>query len=501
MAEKKTKSQNKEKIYRKEICATENTIEKEKKTYRGAVKILLKADKELKAAEKKAKKKKSEKNVARLEAAKKAVAMAALEFKAADDTLDNAVEDLQHKSNYLCRYYHSQGKPKAARKESARFDKYYERYTAELSKVSKNSDNVVSSAFAGMVVSKKDKKNKKPVPQPVPFEKSAEAAPVEEAPAVVASSAACAPAPQVAEQPSAISQTSFAAALDGAAPQFAAPAAATVAPVSIDVTEIVEEAVNATMKNFMSALEKKMAGVSFAVPGVTGAENPEALSTVATEEAYVVKRLGELIDGMKEIMEAINLLSAKSAELVEKQKAASEVQNELTKTQRTTMREIQGIQVRQKLVISEQEALVAEQTVAFEHHKLVAEAQQALSEQQQISVDEINALIDNQKALNATVKETVDSNKSIVALAEKTVEIQKNLSEKQQDLLVAQKEAMTAHRQMARGQRSAEAKRRTAENRAAKKAAEEKKAEEAAAAAAEAPAVEAEVSLEAMATE
>ena len=124
MAEKKTKPQNTVKAYRKEIFATEKMIEKEKKTYAKAVKNLLKADKALKSIEKKANKKQNEKNLAKLADAKKAVAMAALEFKSADDAIDVAIEELQHKSNYLCRYYHSQGKPKAAKKESARFDKY-----------------------------------------------------------------------------------------------------------------------------------------------------------------------------------------------------------------------------------------------------------------------------------------------------------------------------------------------------------------------------------------
>ena len=98
MAEKKTKPQNTEKAYRKEIFATEKMIEKEKKTYTKTVKNLLKSDKALKAIEKKANKKQNEKNLAKLADAKKAVAMAALEFKAADDAIDVAIEDLHRPS-------------------------------------------------------------------------------------------------------------------------------------------------------------------------------------------------------------------------------------------------------------------------------------------------------------------------------------------------------------------------------------------------------------------
>lgn len=405
MANNKKELKQKEKGFKADIAATEKNIEKDMKSYRNAVKTLEKADKAYEAAALKA-----DTNPDKLEKAKKAVAEAALEYKMLDDSIDASVASLQEKSNFLYGFYSSTDKEGLANKENARFERYYAKHIAEMAKASKGSDGIVASVFAG--VSK----------APVSADKPEVVAPVATA------AAAC---------------------------------DVNLAPIDLDVTDIVKEAVDATMKSFAEAFKAKVADGEVPVAAVPCDQNSgEALQTIANEQAFVVDKLNDLLEGMKNIIDTINALNTKSAEIIEKQKAAGEVQNELTKTQRTTMREIQGIQVRQKLVITEQEALVAEQTVAFEHHKLVSEAQQALSEQQQISVDEINALVDNQKVLNATVKATADSNKSIVAMAEKTAQAQKNLTEKQQDLVALQKEVMAAHRQVARGRRSTESKRR-----------------------------------------
>ena len=403
MASNKKDLKQKEKDFKADIAATEKDIEKDMKSYRSAVKALLDADKAYEAAALNA-----GANPMKFEQAKQKVADAAREYKMLDDAIDASVAALQEKSRFLYCFYNSADKAALASKENARFEKYYAKHNEMMAKAAGNADDIVSSVFEGM------RRSVAPV------------APV--APVVV---------PKACD--------------------------VNVAPIDLDVTDIVKEAVDATMKSFTEALKTKSVDVA---PVANDQNKTEALQTIANEQAFVVNKLSELVEGMKNIIDSINALNTKSAEIIEKQKAASEVQNELTKTQRTTMREIQGIQVRQKLVITEQEALVAEQTVAFEHHKLVSEAQKALGEQQQISVDEINALVENQKALNATVKETLDSNKSIVAMAEKTAEAQKNLTEKQQDLIALQKEAMAAHRQVARGQRSAESKRRPAANKA-----------------------------------
>ena len=507
MASDKKKIKQIEKSYKAEIDQTEKAIEKEKKEYHKAVKALLKADKELAPINKKVMKKPTDKNLEKQAAAKKVLSDAALEYKAIGDSIETRMSELEQKSDYLSRFYFQNGNSKEANNEKGRFERYYEKHVAELCKAAKNSDEVVSSAFDATGTEKEVENELStdsiPVPAPEVFEE--EEAMIEETAAVEETAAEQAPKAAPVAAPKAPYAPQYSCGYAPApypygypcppAPQQAAGVEVmdreiNIAPIDLDVTEIVAEAVNATIKSFTEAIEKKVAECvgNMALPTVAAAPvadtegRAEALATIAGEQAFVVSKLSELIDGVKEIMDAINDLTAKSADILEKQKAASEVQNELTKTQRTTMREIQGIQVRQKLVITEQEALVSEQTVAFEHHKLVAEAQQALSEQQQISVEEINALVDSQKALNASVKETVDANKSIVAMAEKTAEAQKNLTAKQQDLIAIQKEAMSAHRQIARGQRSAEAKRRPAKK-------------------AEAPAVEAEVSLEAIATE
>ena len=435
-----------EKSYKTDIAETEKLLESEKKKHRKSAKALAKAQGKIEPLANKAEANPTEKNIENLETAKKAVADALLEYKTVDDSIDVAVGDLQDKSDYLARFYSANGNSKDADKEKIRFDKYYAKHNEKMAKNSKKSDQVVSDVYKEIEEDMKRENTNAPVMM--------NQAPVAEPVYTGAVS-------EMAERQ------------------------INIAPIDLDVSEIVAEAVDATMKSFSKIMEQRIGEFAATVPVAQAPAAPAAVSeasgdalvAIANEQAFVVNKLSELIDGMKEIMEAINALSAKSAELLEKQKAAGEVQNELTKTQRTTMREIQGIQVRQKLVITEQEALVAEQTTAFEHHKLVAEAQQALAEQQQISVEEINALVDNQKALNSTVKEAVDSNKALVVAAEKTAEAQKNLAEKQQDLVLLQKEIMAAHRQVARGQRSAESKRRTAPAKEAEVKAEEPVAE------------------------
>ena len=71
MAKDKKQLKQAEKSYKAEIAAAEKEIDSDKKTYRKAVKTLLKADNQLKPIARKAAKRPTDKNMERLEEAKK----------------------------------------------------------------------------------------------------------------------------------------------------------------------------------------------------------------------------------------------------------------------------------------------------------------------------------------------------------------------------------------------------------------------------------------------
>ena len=170
MANDKKKIKQIEKSYKAEIEQTEKVIEKEKKEYHKAVKALLKADKELAPINKRVMKKPSDKNLEKQAEAKKALSDAALEYKAIGDSIETRISELEQRSDYLSRFYFQNGDSKAANNEKGRFERYYEKHVAELCKASKNSDEVVSSAFDATGAEKEvaDELSTDSIPVPAP---------------------------------------------------------------------------------------------------------------------------------------------------------------------------------------------------------------------------------------------------------------------------------------------------------------------------------------------
>ena len=199
-----------------------------------------------------------------------------------------------------------------------------------------------------------------------------EAAPVEQKPA---------PAPQPAETRTVNTEASV--------------ASVNVAPVTIDVTPIVERAISAAMQKLSSGMDRRLeeyvsninlptvnsVATSPAVPTAadTGAisdavknagANAELGKHVLEEEQYIFEKLTAMCEQLKTLLNGIADMSAAYLEIAAKQKEVAELQKQTNDMQRHTMREQQGVQVNQKLVNKEQIDLVTEQSLVLDFQRI-----------------------------------------------------------------------------------------------------------------------------------
>ena len=196
-----------------------------------------------------------------------------------------------------------------------------------------------------------------------------------------------------------------------------------VAPASIDITPIVEDAVKAAMEKFTAAFAKSADGfmngkTAAAAEGVSADVCSAALvmeNEIAEGEREIVEKLSELIENIKSISKEMIALGAAYIELSALQRDAVESQKQVNDMQRSLSRELQGVKTHQKLINQEQ----AE----------VSRAQAALIEEQKANAE-------NQKLL--------------LSSAEELRELQRELSEKQAEITELQKAAMAENKQMLR---------------------------------------------------
>ena len=225
------KPQNTATVYKKDIEAAKKRISAEMKNYGKAVDNLIKADKAHTDTRRKVDVKPSEKNKLELASAKKELAMAVYEHKAASDNLDLAVDDLQQKSTRLSRYYHSNGKIRKANVEKVEFEKYYETHVDDVKKLSKNSEEIVAAAFQSATV-------KKPIRAAEMFGANSSY-----------EFAAGIPYPEKAEEAVEEKKEPI---------TFSFEEGENNSRVTVDVTDMVEEAVRVTLAKFVAAFEAKV---------------------------------------------------------------------------------------------------------------------------------------------------------------------------------------------------------------------------------------------------
>ena len=257
-------------------------------------------------------------------------------------------------------------------------------------------------------------------------------------------------------------------------PYYMPPQGVTIAPMSIDISKTVEDAISASLEKFKEAFAKRIDGCVNELPVMASSEeNISAESdgvyemevSVLNEEKLIVEKLLKLTEDLKTLSDAVSQLGATYMELADKQKNATELQRTINDMQRSVSREIQGVQVNQKVIAQdqaavsgEQAALIEQQKANVENQKLALEAQEGVSEMQKTVIMAHTALEEQMSEILSAQKDAIATQQAIVTASVKNIELQRDVLEKQTELTEEQKAVMTAQRALSRSQRSLSAK-------------------------------------------
>ena len=246
-----------------------------------------------------------------------------------------------------------------------------------------------------------------------------------------------------------------------------------IAPVSIDVSPMIEKAIEATMEKFALAFDKKLENfmaehevnlpVGGAKSGATyGSGEIAALEgLILDDEQALIDKLTAMIENLKVLANGMAELSAVCAELFDRQNNVNEMQKQTNDMQRQTLRDQKGIQVGQRVIAQDQVAVAQDQVALQEQQKAVADNQKALSEAQQAMEETQRLVAENQATIEEAMKnamqvqkDMITAQQNIIAGNAKNVDAQNDLVEKQNATLALQKEALVAQRQMLRDQKA-----------------------------------------------
>ena len=203
-----------------------------------------------------------------------------------------------------------------------------------------------------------------------------------------------------------------------------------IAPVSLDISPIVENAVKSAITKLSAALDAKIesfiAGFDLsALPKTvvsdsqpTGGASDTIVnmaSRVSEEESAVLNKLVSILEGLKIAAEALTTLTDSCGELVEKQRVANDATRRVNDMQRALSRELQGVQASQKVISDDQMAVSESQNVVLEHQKTVLERQNAINEGQMAINDTLRAVSDSHKKLEKTLRSAAQKEAKIVS--------------------------------------------------------------------------------------
>lgn len=263
-----------------------------------------------------------------------------------------------------------------------------------------------------------------------------------------------------------------------------APRGVDIAPVNIDITPMIEDAVAVAMEKFKIAIAKEIDSSLPKVPSCdvapVEASTPEAeekkdeaapvshISAVEEgifeDEKFVSEKLVSLVSGLKELMTEISSIGAVFMNIANQQKDIAELQRKINDMQRALTRELQGVQVNQKVIAQDQVAVAEEQALVLEEQKANLEAQKLISAAQKDMAQMQSAVIETQNALEDAMRGVIRSQKDIISQQQalingsaKNAELQKDLAEKQAELNAMQKEIASQHKQISRAARGKKA--------------------------------------------
>ncbi|MBQ8372299.1 MAG: hypothetical protein IJX38_05140 [Clostridia bacterium] len=238
-------------------------------------------------------------------------------------------------------------------------------------------------------------------------------------------------------------------------------ASVSLAPVTIDISEIVERSVSAAVDKLTAKLNKKIEeyidGLVLPVPLSIScvpetAALPESCTAVADTEAVTDEvapdntvdetdsaavtgdntvilpaeisapdeseldaRITDSVGSIARILDELERLNAACLAIAEGQQQLAQMQKQTNDVQRHTMREQKGVQVSQRLVSSEQVELAADQAVIADRQAKLNADYKALSDVQTATEETQRAISDAQHELLSTVKKLSRRQRSMAA--------------------------------------------------------------------------------------
>lgn len=246
------------------------------------------------------------------------------------------------------------------------------------------------------------------------------------------------------------------------------PQGVSIAPVSIDISSVVEDAVASAMEKFKIAFDKRAGAFCDRLP-VTQTEGGQVISekvmameeNVAENEQYIIEKLTGLTENLKNLSDEITELGVAYLQLANKQKDAAELQRRINDMQRALSRELQGVQANQKVINQDQADVSAEQASVMEHQKANVENQKLITDSQDSLANMQKAVIETQTALEESMRDVLRSQKDIIAAQQsvinsntKNIELQRELAEKQSEVTNLQKTVVSEYKQVTRAQRN-----------------------------------------------
>lgn len=161
-----------------------------------------------------------------------------------------------------------------------------------------------------------------------------------------------------------------------------------IAPITLDVSKIVERAISAAMDKLRVGMERKIEEyiASLVIPAPpttsnnTGANlgaGADALNTVAEYEEQIAKKIGDICNTLRGIVDGLVGISATASELGEKQQQLSAIQRQINEMQRQAVRDQQGVSVNQRLISEELSSVVRETSnLLLSHTTLTSQFEQ-----------------------------------------------------------------------------------------------------------------------------
>ena len=248
------------------------------------------------------------------------------------------------------------------------------------------------------------------------------------------------------------------------------PQGVNIAPMSIDISPIVENAVSEAMEKFKAALGKRVDDAGDAIPKIQeGAGTVPIISekvasmeeAVAENEQYILEKLASLTENLKKMSDEMTELGAAYMQLANKQKDAVELQRRINDMQRTLSRELQGVQATQKVINQDQADVSAAQAELTEHQRANVENHKLICESQEGIVELEKTIIDTQSVIEESVRNLLGSQKEIIAAQQavmnanlKNVDLQRELIEKQSEVTNLQKTVISEYKQVSRAQKN-----------------------------------------------